>query len=114
MKLRAVNFRIIVKPDEIKRKTKSGIVIEYGSNEQLEKGARVAGIVLDIGPAAFRAFGMDPENPWVKVGDRVFYAKYAGKRIIDTRTGEEVVVINDEDIVAVDDDHDYELEAESA
>jgi len=113
MNLRAVSYRIIVKPDELVKQTESGLYIEFASNEQLEKGARVAGTVLDIGPVAFKAFGMDPEKPWVSVGDRVFYAKYAGKRIIDNTTGEEVVVLNDDDICAVDADHNHKLEAKS-
>lgn len=97
-----IGHRIIVKPEEIKKKTESGLLIEYGSNELLEKGARIRGSVVAIGPTAWREFnlrsGVEHFN-WVEIGDTVYYAKYAGKSIKDPDTGEEFVVLNDEDVV---------------
>ena len=38
-------------------------------------------------------------RPWCKIGDRVFYSKYAGKMLIDAKDSDNVVlVLNDEDI----------------
>jgi len=48
------------------------------------------------------AFGMHEGNePWVEKGDRVFYAKYSGKRVEDPVTKEEYLVCNDEDVIGV-------------
>ena len=100
---KAVGFRILVRPDPIEEKTESGIIISV--DEKLEKGAQVTGIVLDIGPEAFRAFnksaGFDQYVPWVKPGDHVFYAKYAGKRVIDQASKEELLFLNDEDVAGL-------------
>ncbi len=98
MAIKPVGFRVLVKPDPIEEKTQSGIVLAV--DEKLEKGARITGVVVGIGPDAFKAF--KASEPWFKVGDRVYYAKYAGKGITDRTTKEEYVVLNDEDIVAID------------
>lgn len=100
---KAVGFRILVRPDPIEEMTASGIII--AADEKLERGAQVTGIVLDVGPEAFRAFnkaaGFTQYVPWVKEGDHVYYAKYAGKRVIDPETKEELLFLNDEDIAGL-------------
>lgn len=97
--IKAVGYRLIVKPDEILRKTESGIVLEYGENEKLEEGARITGTVIDIGP---ECWGMHNGNtPWCAVGDKVFWAKYAGKTIVDPYTQEQFFVLNDEDVTCL-------------
>lgn len=99
---KAVGFRILVRPDPIEETTKSGIVLALDS--KLERGAQVTGIVLDVGPEAFKAFNKAAgvENqPWVKVGDHIYYARYAGKRIVDVTTKEELLFLNDEDVAGL-------------
>lgn len=96
---KAVGFRLLVKPDAIEEISKGGIVLALDA--KLERGAQVTGIVLDVGPEAFKAFNKAAglvDAPWVKVGDRIYYAKYAGKRIVDEKTKEELLFLNDEDI----------------
>ena len=97
--LKATGYRLIVKPDEILRKTESGIVLEYGENEKLEKGARITGTVVDIGPECFGQH--EGKTPWCKVGDKIFWAKYAGKTVVDPYTQEEFLVLNDEDVTTI-------------
>jgi len=93
--LKALGYRLLVKPDEIETKTETGIVLAV--DEKLEKGARITGTVVDIGP---ECWGMHKGNTaWCSVGDKVFWAKYAGKHVIDPYTNEEFVVLNDEDVV---------------
>lgn len=98
---KAVGFRILVRPDPIEEVTKGGIVLAV--NEKLERGAQVTGVVLDVGPEAYRAFnkaaGFDDYRPWVKPGDHIYYARYAGKRI--TSDGEELLFLNDEDVAGL-------------
>ena len=98
MAIKAVGFRILVRPDEVKTRTESGIELALDLNA--EKGARVTGTIVDIGEIAWKAF--NPQSPYagLRVGDRVYFAKYAGKRLVDFDTKEEYVVLNDEDIVA--------------
>jgi len=95
--LKAAGYRILIKPDEIVKKTAGGIIINYGPNEQVEKNARTTGIVVDVSPDAWTT----RKHPWAKVGDRVMWALYAGKLVIDPETDEELVVMNDEDITLV-------------
>lgn len=95
-----MGFRVLVKPDPIKEKTQGGIIIQ--TNKVLEKNATTTGVVISVGPEAFRSFnrtaGFQDYVPWVKVGDRVSYAKYAGKWIDEG--DEEFLMLNDEDVVA--------------
>lgn len=111
MNLEALGFRVIVKPDPVKKQHGSLIL---AVDEKMEKGATTKGTVVAVGPDAFWAYKPDhiPAErwtPWVKVGDRVVYAKYAGRTVddpveveVDDR-GREVpvgyVCLNDEDII---------------
>ena len=98
---KAVGFRILVRPDPIEEVTQGGIVLALDS--KLERGAQVTGVVLDVGPEAYRAFnksaGFEDYRPWVKPGDHIYYAKYAGKGIKEN--GEELLFLNDEDVAGL-------------
>lgn len=97
--IKAPGYRFIVTPDDIKTKTESGLIIEYADNKKLEEGARSTGTVVDIGPQCWGIHkGLEP---WCKVGDRVAWAKYAGKQFIDPSDNKEYVILNDEDLVVV-------------
>lgn len=108
--LKVVGHRVLIKPDPVEERTGSGIWIHTPETAKLEEAAQVRGTVVAIGPTAWHAF--DRYNPdgtrntswveWCKVGDKVYYAKYSVKRITDTETGEEYVIANDQDIVAID------------
>jgi len=96
--------RVIVRPDDFieaddlyKRAKAAGIHIERDKREQQ---AVVIGIIVSIGSMAFHP-PVGDGTPWVKVGDRVYYAKYAGKEVIDPETKEELLLLNDEDINAL-------------
>ena len=97
MTLKAVGFCVIVFPDIVEEKTKSGLIMAI--DKKMEQNAQVTGIIVDIGEDAFAAF--KPKTPFagLKIGDRVWYAKYAGKWIKDVENDREVLVIRDEDIV---------------
>ena len=99
--LKVLGYRVLIKPDPIEEVTKAGIIIQ--TDEKIEKASQITGIVVSIGDKAFK--DISDGEAWVKVGDRVLYAKYAGKRIKDPETidasgkGEEYVVIADEDLL---------------
>lgn len=95
--LKPCGFRVLLKPDPLTKQTKSGIFIAT-PDDRLYREATTIGTVLDIGPTAWKAY--DDGQPWANIGDRVYFSKYAGKRI-DDGTEEGVFIVNDEDIQAV-------------
>lgn len=93
--LKAIAWRVIVKPDPIEEKSEGGIVLAL--DEKLEKGARMTGIIVDIGPDVYPNSHL--ADGGMRVGDRIYFAKYAGKVVVDRQTKEEYIVLNDEDCV---------------
>jgi len=97
--------RIIVKQHQLqevnkdyKRARALGLEIpEHDDNKRAQAGVD-KGIVISIGPTAYRDFHTDVP---IKVGDTVAFARYSGKTITDPKDEEEYVALNDEDIVAV-------------
>lgn len=104
MKIKAVGHRVIVRPDPVEEKTKSGIVLSVDTKR--ERAAAQKGTVLHVGPLAWKnevIFGKDSQ-PWCGPGDRVFFARYAGKSLnLNDELDEPdfVMVLNDEDIQAL-------------
>jgi co-chaperonin GroES (HSP10) len=96
--IRAIAHRIVVKPDEVMKKSKGGILI--ATDERMEQHAMSSGTILSIGEDAWAAYKPRTAYAGLEVGDRVHYARYAGKWVKDSETEEEVLVLNDEDIVA--------------
>ncbi len=94
--MKPVLHRIVVKADPVEKRTESGIVLAL--NERNEKKATVSGVVVAIGSTAFESFGSTADKEGVKVGTRVYYAKYAGAEVKDN---EDLVVLNDEDVLGV-------------
>ena len=97
--------RIIVKQHKLEDTNKEyrkardiGIIIpEHEDNKRAQAGVD-KGIVVSIGPTAYRDFNTDIP---IKVGDTVAFARFSGKMIADPKDEEEYVALNDEDIVAV-------------
>ena len=94
MEIKPLGDRIHIKPLEAESKTKGGIVLPDTAKEKPQEGKVVAigkGKVLENG--AFQA-------PEVKVGDKVLYGKYSGNEIT-TKDGEELLIVKEEDILAI-------------
>ena len=96
--------RLVVKPfkqedvdDVIKSAKKFGIEI-VNSNQKREDASVDKGVVLAIGPTAWKDFSSEP---WCKVGDTILFAKFSPKFVEDPNTKETVGILNDEDVVAV-------------
>lgn len=108
MSLEIVGHRLLVKPDPVKEqvdvpealKVGGFEVVKPADLERREEAATQVGTVIQVGPTAFRAFDGDSPNwqPWCKAGDRIIFAKYAGKFVEDPSTKERFFVINDEDV----------------
>lgn len=100
MKFKVAGHLILVKREEIRKTTESGIII--ATDEKLEKAAMNRGFVLDIGPTAWGAEWLGGGKvPWCKIGDKITFAKYAGTTYVDEETKEEFLLIRDEDVLMV-------------
>jgi len=93
MKIRPLHDRVIVKRLEEERTSSGGILIPDTAAEKPVQGKIVAvgkGKILDDGNV--RALD-------VKVGDKILFGKYSGTEVkVD---GEELVVMREEDVMAV-------------
>jgi len=93
MKIRPLHDRVIVKRLEAERKSAGGIVIPDSATEKPSEGKVLAagkGKILEDG--SVRALD-------VKVGDKVLFGKYSGSEVkVD---GEDLIVMREEDILAV-------------
>jgi len=99
--LKPLGPRVIVRPDPFdeadpvyESAKRAGIVFQKDVREQ---EAVVKGTIVSIGPLAFHA-PVGDGTAWVELGDRVYYAKYAGKKVVDPETKEELLLLNDEDL----------------
>ena len=104
-KVEVCGHRVLLKAemveDVITKGALKGFKLDVGEGHQREKASTVVGIVAEIGNMAWRAYDGDQPDwkPWAKVGDKVYFAKYAGKFI--TIEDENYIIVNDEDIQAV-------------
>ena len=93
MKIRPLHDRVIVKRLEEERTSAGGIVIPDSATEKPIQGKVVAvgkGKILEDGTVR-------PLD--VKVGDKILFGKYAGTEVkVD---GDELVVMREEDVMAV-------------
>lgn len=93
-------YRILVQLSEVKNQTNSGIVTMTQKQEQREHMGNIHGVLVDVGPTAFKGEEFGDRPP--KVGDRVLFARYSGEYLqYPAETGEHYRVMNDTDIIAV-------------
>jgi len=93
MKLRPLHDRVIVKRMEEERMSAGGIVIPDSATEK-----PVRGVVLAVGNGKILENG-DKRALDIKVGDTILFGKYSGTEVkVD---GEELLVMREEDIMAV-------------
>ena len=93
MKLRPLHDRVIVKRLEEEKKSAGGILIPDSATEKPQKGEVVA-----VGPG--RVMDDGKVRPCdVKKGDTVLFGKYSGSEV--RLDGEDLVVMKEDDIVAV-------------
>jgi chaperonin GroES len=94
MDIKPLGDRVVVKPLEAESKTKGGILLPDTAKEKPQEGKIVAvgkGKVLENGTV---------QTPEVKIGDKVLYGKYSGNEIT-TKEGEELLIMREEDILAI-------------
>ena len=96
MKLKAVGYRMLIKLDAVEEVLKSGLVIASDKERKRQEVGMEKGTVIDIGPNAYEELEGDP---WVKVGDRIMFQRYAGVIVEDGKT--KFRAINDTDVYAI-------------
>ena len=97
MTVKAVAHRVVIKVDEVKDMSAGGIALVL--DRKAEINDQTLGTIVDIGEDVYAAFKPKRAFAGLAVGDRVFFAKRAGKWCQDPVTKEEVLMVNDEDIV---------------
>jgi chaperonin GroES len=93
IKLKPLQDRVIVKQTEAEEKTKSGIVLPDSAKEKPTKGK-----VIAVGPGKLNEKGK-PMEVGVRVGDSVYYGKYAGTDV--EVEGQKFVILRENDILGV-------------
>lgn len=110
--------KVLIRPGKVERKTESGILLHYGEEDQLQEAQYQIGVIVALGDDAYKAFRKMNDKgeevngqPWAVPGDVVYYARYAGQKIRDPYTGEDLLIFVDEDvnlIIRKGDNPDYE------
>lgn len=89
-----VEYKVLVLPKEVEAKTAGGIYLPDTSKEK-EENQVDEGVIVNVGPNSFEEWN----HPFPKPGDRVIFAKYAGK--IQEIDGVKHRIINDKEILMV-------------
>ncbi len=93
LKFRPMDDRILVEPCEAQERTSGGIILPDNAREKPQRG-----IVVATGPGKLLDSGARGQMG-VKVGDEVFYGKYAGTEVDVAE--DKYIVIRESDILAV-------------
>jgi chaperonin GroES len=93
MNIRPLDDRVVVRPLEAEEKTAGGILLPDTAKEKPQLGE-----VLAVGPGRMLESG-DRAGLSVKVGDRVFFGKYAGSEV--KVEGEEFKIMRESDILGI-------------
>jgi len=93
VKLNPLDDRVVVEPCEAEEKTAGGIVLPDNAKEKPTRGT-----VLAVGPGKLLDSGnRGPLS--VRVGDEVFYGKYAGTEV--EVSGKKYTVLRESDVLAI-------------
>ncbi len=93
MALKPLGDRLVVKQQEAKEKTKSGLIVPDSAKEKPQEAKVIAvgpGRVLDEG-------GVKPLE--VKSGDKILYGKYSGTEV--SIQGEDYLILREDDVLAI-------------
>jgi chaperonin GroES len=96
MKFRPLHDRVVVRRIESDPKTKGGIIIPDTAQEKPQEGE-----VVSVGPGKRNEKG-DIVALDVKKGDRILFGKWSGTEV--KLDGEELLIMNETDIMAILDD----------
>jgi chaperonin GroES len=95
MKLKPVADRIVVRRDDSQEKTKGGVYLPDSAKNKPQRGK-----VLAVGPGKVLKDGKR-RSLQVKEGDTVLFTAWAGDEFRDQRSNEAILVMREEDVLAV-------------
>lgn len=98
MKLKPVGDRIIVRRSASEGKTAKGIVLPDSAQKKPQRGE-----VLAVGPGKLLKDG-SRRSLQVKEGDTILFTSWAGDEYRQQKTGDNILVMREEDVLAVLDD----------
>jgi len=91
-------YRILILPFSRKSTTKGGIMLADSYLEK-ERIATTVGLVVSLGPDAYKDTTKFPNGAWCEEKDWIIFGRYAGARIkID---GGDLRLLNDDEVLAV-------------
>ncbi len=93
--LRPLGDRLIVKRHPEENKTAGGIVLPDNAKKKPQKGT-----VIAVGPGKLNDDGTR-RGMQVREGDVVLFTTWAGDEFKDHRKGDEILVMHEEDVLAV-------------
>ena len=99
MKIKPVEHKVLIKPDEVDDKSEGGIYIPETVREREEYWVD-RGTIVDHGDGFF----MELPGPYPQIGDKVIFNRYAGSLITiknDKGARENHRLCNDKDIIAI-------------
>ncbi|MBI1932100.1 MAG: co-chaperone GroES [Ignavibacteriales bacterium] len=92
-KIKPLEDRVIVKPNEATEKTKGGIILP-----DIAKEKPIEGTIVAAGPGRIKDDG-NKISMNVKVGDKILYGKYSGTEI--TVDDEQYLIMRESDIFGI-------------
>ena len=96
-----LNWKVLVQPNQVKKKTASGIHLPTISQDN-EEYLTAHGAVCALGDLAYRDRDTGKRcrsDTSPKVGDRITYGKYAGQKIVIK--GVKFLLLNDDEITSI-------------
>ena len=93
MRVEPIGDKVVIKRLEAEEKTAGGIVLPDTAQEKPKEGR-----VLSVGDGRLLSDGARAEHQ-VSEGDRVLFSSYAGTEV--TVDGEELLIMSEDDILAV-------------
>jgi co-chaperonin GroES (HSP10) len=94
-----VGYNVLVKPEDVEKTTKGGIILPETKLEKDEFG-RMEGQLVAMSPMAFAFKDWPAETPKPQVGQRVIFSRYAGSEVTG-RDGAKYWLMKDESIAGV-------------
>lgn len=93
-KIRPLGNRILIRR-AIAKATKGGILLPETAQEKPKEGE-----VIAVGPGSMNAEGVKLE-PSLKEGDRVLFTSYAGTEVKCAEDSEDLLIMSEDDVLAV-------------
>jgi chaperonin GroES len=95
MNLRPLGDRIVLRREQAEEKTSGGIVLPDSAKNKPQRGT-----ILAVGPGKLLKDGT--RRPLqVKKGDKVLFTSWAGDEFKGKATGQEILLMREEDVLAV-------------